>query len=514
MAEEPNSSRSLHEHMKSKSTGTGTGPGTGTRRTSSSRSSESTSSRPRRPPRSTSLGTHDEPTVASQGSAERRHRTDDRSVASHGSSRSKPSRSGDRSTKSSSSSRRTKRSTPTKSSSRNSEDHSSSDDEEPHDSNDFAAAFGDANFGGDAFAGTGAGSSAFASLEPGATTTSFDAAFGGGFPADFATAPTDDAFVPPSFGASTFSSTFAPIDTSPIETPPLPDNLESPCIQFESPRPILVQKSPPTARPVANPLTGNIICVRNPSNWQLVEWNPHTQAQVMSTPLFSLELQKRILQKYKTVTATAVDTVLTLAVGVHQGQGYTRTRVACLMDVIVEDDAKDNKREVLRVVAIWQWGYGTTSMIQLQSLLSPPSGSDFSYNPASLLVADSCVFISGASPKGPCVFLSKPTVKETWSANFVGKEAARIANMAVPPTAVHTMDAPKTQTQAPRLALLAIALTDGTVSVWTYDAATKVSAKTTTDTIRRLLYPVCRLETKILRTVIPTDWEHNTSKGE
>jgi hypothetical protein len=269
----------------------------------------------------------------------------------------------------------------------------------------------------------------------------------------------------------------------------------------------------------------------------------------MSTPIFSTELQRKIAQKYKTVTATAVDTVLTLAVGVHHAHGYTRTRVACLMDVIVENDSSSsttpssvNKRDVLRLIAIWQWGYGTTTQwIPLQTILSPPSGSDFSYNPASLLICDSCVFVSGASPKGPCVFLSKPTVKETWSANFVGKESARIAHMAVTTCGVYTSEipgggAPSTTStskknlqpmagssalpsQAPRLPYLAIALTDGSLSVWTYEAATKVSSKTTaanaSDAIRRLLYPLCRLEgTKVLRSVpVPSDWDSNTSSN-
>jgi hypothetical protein len=419
------------------------------------------------------------------------------------------------------------------------------------DSSEFGgAAFGDAGgFGtADAFGSSSGGGTG------GDSHNAFDNSGFGGFPSDFGSFPattttntktmtidemgSDTGYEPSSFGTSTFGSSITNTDTSPIENPPLPPKgtmVSSNSIHLEAPRPVLVQKSPPTAFPKANPLTGNVICCRlAPSNgittkeWQLVEWNPQTQAQVMSAPLFSQDLQRKIEQKYK-VIATAVDTVICLTVGVHQAGGYTRPRVAALMDVLVTDDGDSTKqREVLRIIAVWQWGYGSSNqMIQLQSLLSPPSGSDFSYNPTSLLVADSCVFVSGASSKGPCVFLSKPTVKETWSANFVGKEAARIASMAVTscgvmtkedsssPTKKNSATASSQTSSSSRLPYLAIALTDGSLSIWTYEAATKVSQKNTSDTVRRLLYPLCKLEaTKILRTVTPTDWETNTPTGK
>jgi hypothetical protein len=382
-------------------------------------------------------------------------------------------------------------------------DDSSSDEEPPKQettsaSADFATAFGSADnsagFGGDAFGTT----------EASGDNTNFEAAFGT-FPSEFssfpATTPTTSEepadYQPPSIGLPAFAPPPEPkitYDKTPLDHPPAIPSLPSVAPKLATPHPILMIEPGPA--PVANPLTGHlIVCKKLPNgDFALAEVNPHTQAQVLSAPILSLDLQRKVATKYK-VSAFAVDAVLTLAVGIHQGHGYTRPRVACLMDLVVLDN-----NEVLRVIAVWQWGYGSSTMIQLQSVLSPPSGSDFSYNTDSLLVADSCVFVSGASAKGPCVFLCKPTVRETWSANFVGKEAARIASMAVTTTTV------RGETKMTRLPYLAIALTDGTLSIWTYEAATKVNTKTT-EANRRLLYPLCKLEgIKILRQTQPTPW--------
>lgn len=346
---------------------------------------------------------------------------------------------------------------------------------------------------------------AFAAFEGTDTTNSmpsFDVNFGGtSFPTNFGSAPSPeteskseavDDYVPPSFSLPT-SPPKAMYDKSPIDNPPIVPKVST-SLRLNPKRkngtPIFIPKQELLARPVANPNNGNVImaCHNSRGDVILSEFNPHTKTQVVSTPILGVELQRKVAQRYN-VTVHGVSSVLTVACGLHNtGQGYIRTRVACLVDLIVLGN-----NEVLRVIATWQWTYaGSNDLIQLQSLLSPPSGNDFSYNPESLIVADSCVFISGASPKGPCVFLCKPTVRETWSANFVGKESYRISSMAVTTTTLR----PKQQ----RLPYLAIALTDGSVSIWTYEAAAKVTSKTE-EALRRLLFPLCRLDTKGLKSV-------------
>ncbi|CAJ1959779.1 unnamed protein product [Cylindrotheca closterium] len=353
----------------------------------------------------------------------------------------------------------------------------------------------------------------FASLE-GATLDKFEKgpdSFGAtfeSFPADFAGTQSAfaakdevvvDGYVPPSFELPT-SSAVGLVDKSPIEDPPvIPkpskalrfENKEKGCVK------IYTNGKLPTA-PTANPLNGNVILAkrdRKDRELTLCEFNPHTKVQVASIPVLSMDLQRKVAEKFN-VSVIGVDNVVTIACGLHtSSSGQTRARVGCLLDLLVLEN-----NEVLRVIATWQWGYaGSIDSIQLQSLLSPPSGSDFSYNATSLLVADSCIFVSGASAKGPCVFLSKPTVRETWTANFVGKDPTRIASMAVTTTTISTTTKSKPQ----RLPYLAIGLTDGSLSIWTYQAATAVNSKTT-ETLRRLLYPLCRLDVRSLKKASAT----------
>jgi hypothetical protein len=490
--------------------------------------------RERRRPRRRAANDTDSRTVSSKdssGSREKSSRSQKSSGASVGSTKSRRKKtahsgtldaaiSGNR-TPSSSSRRRSKSgesSDDTFGQDTEEENESSSDEEgEPKAtaSADFGAAFGDtgtsAAFGdADAFGSTDTGNA-------NGNDTAFEAGFGS-FPTDFesfpaavttpVTAAEDDDSQPPSFGFPALAPPPAPkplYDTSPLDNPP---TLVQPSVNISlaNPRPILMQSSMPA--PVADPQTGHLIlCRKNTKgDFTLLEWNPHTKAQVLSVPILSLDLQRKVAAKYG-VSAAAVDTVLTLAVGVHQAHGYARTRVACLMDLMVLDN-----HEVLRVIAVWQWGYASSHHpIQLQTIMSPPSGSDFSYNTESLLISDSCVFVSGASAKGPCVFLCKPTIRETWSANFVGKEAARIASMAVTTTLVMEDKKPT------RLPYLAIALTDGSLNLWTYESATTMSSKTT-EGLRRLLFPLCRLEgVKILRECQPTAWstkDRNLAAGK
>ena len=370
--------------------------------------------------------------------------------------------------------------------------------EDPNHPVDFTAAFGDTDFAA-AFPTTKTTNTPSNANTDAAGFAAFDnsafADFGGetsGVGAGFATFesnPVDDSssYQPPAFGLPQLKP-LKSYDKSPLEsTPKMPSQkffrLIDPPVHSVS-----VKCTPP---PVASPLNGNLIVVQNRPNGDkyLCEVNPLTGAQVASTPLMSSSLQKKIAQKYS-VTVAAVESVLVTSIGIHAVQNNSRARIACLLDVLVLENS-----EVLRTICIYSIGYGgSTRPISLLAVLSPPSGNDFSYDPKSLLVADSCVFISGASSKGPCVFLCKHTVKETWSANFVGKDSSRITSMAV--TTGTKRDDP----------YLAISLTDGSLSVWTYSAAMKMTTKTA-ESLRRLLFPLCRLEgAKILSRCAPTKY--------
>jgi hypothetical protein len=397
------------------------------------------------------------------------------------------------------------------------EDEHESSDEEPAaplpssgDTPDFAAAFGDTNFDSTAAPTTNTSNTPTGSAIDPSAFGSFDT-----FPLETMDTANDAAkdagiefdYTPPSF-ALALPPPKKIHDTTPLVNPPVYNNPANRSFLTEKPRK-LVSNAPGLPPPVINPMNGHyIVCQTNSTNGEkyLCQVDPHTGAQVLSVPLLSIELQRKVATKYG-VSANAVDSILQISVGVHktvkEGITTTRPRVACLMDLLVLDNT-----EVLRVLAIWQWGYATSGHpIALQSVLSPPSGSDFIYNPLSLLVADSCVFVSGASAKGPCVFLCKPTVRETWSANFVGKEAARISCMSVTKSSALAEGGPSNP-------YLAIALTDGSLSVWTYEAATLVSSKTT-EVVRRLLYPLCRLEgNKVLMKCPATGWEDKSGKSE
>ena len=235
--------------------------------------------------------------------------------------------------------------------------------------------------------------------------------------------------------------------------------------------------------PVTNPLNGNILfCCRRKSGLFLQEVDPRRgNVQISCTPVLSSDFKRKIGDKYK-ASAHRVDYVISLAAGLHHANGQARVRVAAILDVAVLESA-----QILRILAVWQWGYGAGSLspIALQHCLAPPSSGNFIFDASSLQTADGLLFLAGASPdKGPCLFMSKPSVKETWSANFLGA-SGRITSMAV---------AGGLKRSYP---YLAIGLSDGSLSIWTYDSA--LSAQQTKDTsasvpAKRWLFPLCRLD--------------------
>jgi hypothetical protein len=238
--------------------------------------------------------------------------------------------------------------------------------------------------------------------------------------------------------------------------------------------------------PSTNPMNGNIIfCSSRGGVFSIHEIDPHkNNVQVSSVAILSTELQRKLASKYN-ASAHSVDSVIALTAGLHRAHGQTRVRVAAILDLrVLESD------QVMRIVAVWQWGYGAPHPVLLQHVMIPPSGGDFSYDAASLQVADGLLFIAGTSKKGPCVFASKPAVRETWSANFLtGK--GRVSAMAVTPDIKRAFP------------YLAVALTDQSLSVWTYGSALASGSSKGNEASPRWLFPMCRLESQSILAEVP-----------
>ena len=131
--------------------------------------------------------------------------------------------------------------------------------------------------------------------------------------------------------------------------------------------------------------------------------------------------------------------------------------------------------------------------MSLQYALSPPSGGDFTYDENTFVMADNLIFLAGTSPKGPCIFVSKPAVRESWTANSL-PGSGKVSAMEATPHADRTQP------------YLAIGLTDRSVSIWTYREAVEGAApKGKESGPKRWLFPLCRLEsTKTLSGIDAT----------
>jgi len=225
--------------------------------------------------------------------------------------------------------------------------------------------------------------------------------------------------------------------------------------------------------PVNNPLNGNIIfAAANTTAFNgvyLHEIDPSRNfIQVAAAPILTADMRDKIAAKYS-ATVCAVQGVRSLACGVQTTAGrQTRVRVAAIVDLKVLEAPG-----MMRVVAVWQW----SNLQQLMYVMTPPAGGDFTYDLTTLQVSDGLCFLAGSSPKGACVFVSKPAVREAWSANFL-TGSGTVSAMSV----------------APNRPYLVVALTDRSVTVWTYSSAlVRDSAAKAQTTSKRWLYPLCRL---------------------
>jgi hypothetical protein len=250
--------------------------------------------------------------------------------------------------------------------------------------------------------------------------------------------------------------------------------------------------------PVSNPSNGNCICcIENNGTFEIIEIDPSRgNLHVLSISMMSREFRNKVADKYN-ILVHKVETVLALSVGLQRSKGQIRTNVVAILDLLSLES-----NQVLRVVAVWQWGGGTGHPAIVQHTISPPSSGEFSFEPSSLRNTDGLLFIAGASPKGPCIFICNPSNKEAWSANFLGG-AGSISCMAVSSN-LHRM-----------YPYLVVAMKDGTISIWNYGAALlPPGSKEAVATTKRWLTPACRLEASACFTTARSNIQYKESHGE
>ena len=242
-----------------------------------------------------------------------------------------------------------------------------------------------------------------------------------------------------------------------------------------------------------NPLNGNLIfCSESREGSTLHEVDSSRgNLQVMSTSVITPEFRGRIASKYN-ASVRGLDGILKITSGLHVAQGQTRVRVAAIIDLRILET-----KQPLRIVAMWEWGSGGSQPITLLNIMSPPSGGDFSYETSTLIVADNLLFLGGQSPKGPCVFISKPSLRESWTSNSV-QGSGKVSSMEV----VMTIDR--------SFPYLALALTDKSLTIWTYKTAMEVNGS---QQVKRWLFPLCRLDGARALSSVEASLPSEESKG-
>jgi hypothetical protein len=274
--------------------------------------------------------------------------------------------------------------------------------------------------------------------------------------------------------------------------------------------------------PIRNPANGNIIFISSSSSsspslsnipvMTIHEVDPHRNyISVSSIPLLSIELRRVVAAKYH-ATIQSIQKTWTLTMGLAQpttpsmdtgtttrSTGVLREHLAAIIDLRVYEATT-----TMRLVVMWERNT-TSNRFELFHITTPPSGGDFASDLSTLQVSDGLLFVGGASPKGSCVFISKPSFRsEAWSANFVTGMGS-VLYMSVSMTKPY----------------LVVALADKSITVWTYQSALRSTvhnimnknsnetaatdqSSSTTASSKRWLYPLCRLHyNDVLSTVIP-----------
>jgi hypothetical protein len=219
----------------------------------------------------------------------------------------------------------------------------------------------------------------------------------------------------------------------------------------------------PVVEPIHNPKTGHVVFVHqlpepNASYW-LSQVDTETNQQVIGFPILDQALRDRVKAKYN-ANILYIHKVWRIAAGGSTGN------VAALFDAKAIESST-----TMRLIVGWD------ELGVLQYVLTPPSGGDFVYNIQNFAIANASIFLAGGSPKGSCIFVSRPAIRESWSANFL-TGSGQITAMAVAP---HGRP------------WVVVGLTDQSITVWAYKPSTNS---------KRWLLPLCRLDvTEQLQTV-------------
>lgn len=245
--------------------------------------------------------------------------------------------------------------------------------------------------------------------------------------------------------------------------------------------------------PVSNPLNGNVICCVETNGVFYIQENDTNKnnLQVSCKPILTEELRHKISIKFNS-TIHSVSQVVTLQCGLHFAEGRTRLRVGLIVEFKIMETSQS-----LKLLLLWRWGYGLP-LIGLQYALSLPTGNDYSFDTDNLTFADNIIFLAGASQKGSVVFICKPVVSDSWSANNVATDA-KICKLSLTDC-----------TKRGDFPYLTIALSDNSLSVWTYKAALSTTAFKDKAT-KRILFPLCRLDYLSIESAIKST---ETDEGE
>jgi hypothetical protein len=314
--------------------------------------------------------------------------------------------------------------------------------------------------------------------EPSTAEQSFSAAFEGTpFEADFGAFPVFGEDVAPleaEYEPPPLFEAFEPAETIDYSPTPHPPKRDKPQVSLRTAQVISGDYQCP---PIINPLTGNVIVCRLKGREICIhEIELATRIQVEFTPILTLDVQREFKSVYGT-SAYDIHKVLSMTAGVNRSKGQARVRFAALVDFHTLNQV--GKRLFRTALLVYQWGYGAQKSVALHSLLSPPNKTSFTYNHDSLRMADGLVFLFGsAKGKGPCVFCVKPHANNVWSANLV-PETGNISSIAV------------NSHPNRKFKYIAIAQTNGSLRVWTYEGA--VDPAKGVDTPKTLV-PLARLE--------------------
>ncbi|KAL7470716.1 hypothetical protein ACHAXS_010969 [Conticribra weissflogii] len=282
-----------------------------------------------------------------------------------------------------------------------------------------------------------------------------------------------------------------------------------------------------TPSPKLNPLTGNIIsCWCNDRGDYLIEefsMSPsRAPAVALSVRVLTQEFEEKVVRSNalsKGSKVIGVKSVLSLAAGVHRVKGLARVRVAAIAEVVVASNVGSILgRKTIKAVAVWKWGYnpGRRELASLQSVLSISDTDEENYreiNLDTLQIADGLIFLGGHVVVSgirdrtlPSIFIAKPAVRDGWVTIHV--ESTNLLPKLEPPESAHVLRQDQLSVSVLSVTdeantYIAVGLTDGSISVWTYDVAVRtnrisVATASTGDSKQAihspsLLQPLCRV---------------------